>query len=1162
MKTRFSLLCIALTLLLYSVVHAQDGNHFGGAIAEPGFQQVSGLLHQQQTGSRAGRVWFEANLADQGLGYTGAYLTLGGKRRLFEDRLDGRWLFEGQVHHSLEENGGPFANFGIERVFSLASAGADVSVGVWYDYDGDTQADFSHEFHQVGVSASIKTLSWDLMGNGYFPVGIQDYVIGDPAGVNCFFGHNIVTIPGIDAALEGFDVTLRLRPKQLAFANGYVDFGGYHYSSELINAFGGGRVRMGFQALRGLLVNVEINHDERFDTTAVVGLGWTFGANNNGYGQEYSGVGRDLERTVRNDHIVRSNQSAVLALDPDTGAPYNVVHVDNTADPSFETGSAETPYTSLQTAQNLSAPGDIILVNAGDGTDRNQNTGIRLQDNQRLWGAGESVLLPIQNGLNFQVCTDPNGGVPTISNAGGFAVVTLADNNDVAGINIDATGAQFGIFGNGNQASIRNNTISGATLDGVLYSGSGDVTISGNNIVDNGRNGVFLFNQLDQTANISIQDNNITGNILDGIRMFNYGPAMLDISNNVTSNNLRHGLSLENHSNSNSMGVTIMNHTSDSNSGSGVFVNRGSGNLSFINSTFTNNIASGLLIRNWTTVDPERVFVGTTEGGVSTISNNGAFANFGIVLDEPGASSRFLVSNQSLDDGVRGIAARAEGFDSVSNARTTLDIDIIDNLSISRNLNDGIALTALDGGLIRANIRNSEGETPLQIVGNASGGGDGISILADGINGQPQAEVQANIENVFINNAVNSVTASDGTTTVIPTDGIGVDGINNSLVDLDVTNSTIGSTATGGTETGIRLNLANNGSRLINRVNVDNVNVFSNLGVSLFTGPQTLTDFTLANSSLQPTAGGSNGLSITVTGQAAASGNMNVAFSNGLPMFSDDLVSDGLIDNLTRVTLLNNSIDSYTNDGVNIQANGDAHLLLRMAGNDISNNGSGGSTTLLPYFDGVNIDAFNDSVISAEISGNTFRGNFERGLSLNTFHSATINAVLTNNTFFGNDIGEATVTGPPAGVGTESGPVGEVVTSGSFSFEAINNEEFFFRNFEIAVFLDGMGVPTQPDGTPLPADSPGVPLGVNDGDIFGTPIALGTAELNLSMSNNSLQLGAELLDFAVAPGDFTIGLDGVTNGIGPIIPGLTNVGPALGEILLTNEELFFQAQGL
>ena len=417
MKTRLSLLCLALALFAVHVADAQLAQNFTDQAQQPAFQRFSGNL---MGGGLPGRLWFESNLADRGLGYEGTYLTLGGKNRLFEDWLDGRWLVEGESHFSLKENGGFFANIGLERVFSIDAANADIAMSIWYDYDNDTPNDFQHTFHQVSVNGQIKTDKWDLIGNGYFPVGVQDYVYGDLTGANCFVGNNIVMLPGVDAALEGFDVTLRLRPERMRFVNGTVDFGGYHYSSDTINSFAGGRLRFGMQFPKGMMLSAEINHDERFDTTGVLTLGWLFGANESGYGHEYSGVGRDLDQTVRNDHIVRYNQEVVLAIDPATGMPYNVVHVDNTADPAFQDGTAERPYSSLVAAQNLSDPGDVILVNAGDGSDREMDRGIILQNRQRLWGNGQSLLIPVQNRQFFELCTDPNGVTPTISNAGGF----------------------------------------------------------------------------------------------------------------------------------------------------------------------------------------------------------------------------------------------------------------------------------------------------------------------------------------------------------------------------------------------------------------------------------------------------------------------------------------------------------------------------------------------------------------------------------------------------------------------------------------------------------------------------------------------------------------------------------------------------------------------
>ena len=132
MKTKILLCFLAVTMvttvqsLNAQVVGAPNvGGYSGGQVYEPGaFQPVVGELH---TGM-PGRVWVGASLADEGLGYQGSYATIGMKRRFFEDFMDGRWLGEARFHQSLNNNGGFFANIGIERVFSLDSAGAEVGL--------------------------------------------------------------------------------------------------------------------------------------------------------------------------------------------------------------------------------------------------------------------------------------------------------------------------------------------------------------------------------------------------------------------------------------------------------------------------------------------------------------------------------------------------------------------------------------------------------------------------------------------------------------------------------------------------------------------------------------------------------------------------------------------------------------------------------------------------------------------------------------------------------------------------------------------------------------------------------------------------------------------------------------------------------------------------
>ena len=681
MKKRLSFFCLALVVLLSgNVADAQLLQRQGGGLFERSrFQSVSAELLQP---GLPGRLWINTNYADRGLGYEGNYLTLGGKSRLFQDRLDGRWLFEGRVHHSLEDDGGFFANVGIERVFSIPAAKADVSVAVFFDHDGDDQQVFSDGFNQLGVTGTIKTPGWDLIGNGYFPVGTDSYIVGDHTGINCFVGNNIALQAGVESALRGFDVTLRSRPKQLAFVNGTIDIGGYQYDSDVVDAFAGGRVRIGFQILNGLMVSAEVNHDERFDTTGVLSAGWMFGATSSGYGNEWAGLARDLDRTVRNDHIVRFSQDLVLAIDPDTGLPYNVVHVDNTAVAAVGDGSFETPFATLAEAEAASITDDVIFVAFGDGTTNGYDTGIVLKDNQFLLSDGGTQFLPLPDGTLLQV--SDKGGIDreaaTISNPGGNEVVRLADNNVIGGIDIDATGATFGINGTGVTDGLINETnVSGATLDGLHLSNAlGDWMITNSTFNNNLQDGILIENIFDSTSTFTLIGNTANGNTFEGIDFRNWDASMLTLTDNITNSNARHGVLIENALNGLGTGndVLITNHTSDSNGADGIRIFTGNGNLQIISPTLTNNSAVGLNIRNW--VDPlagDSTFIGGVDGTPATFTGNGT--GIQIELEGAGLVQDVLVTESIVDGNGRGLLTSVDGIGAIMN------LNIVDNISFS-----------------------------------------------------------------------------------------------------------------------------------------------------------------------------------------------------------------------------------------------------------------------------------------------------------------------------------------------------------------------------------------------------------------------------------------------------------------------------------------------
>ena len=1077
MKIRLSLFCLALLVLMSgNKAGAQLVDPYCGGCNQPAFQSVSGNLLRP---GLPGRLWFESNYADAGKGYEGSYLSVGAKSRLFQDRLDGRWLMESQLHHSLEDGGGLFANIGVQRVFSIEAARTDVAVGVFYDYDGDDQQDFSNGFHQIGINGSIKTPKWDLIGNGYLPVGTNYYTLGDPFGQTCFVDNRIVSIPGIESALEGFDVTLRMRPRQLAFVNGTFDVGAYHYSSDVVDAFAGGRLRLGFQVLRGLIVSAEVNQDDRFDTTGVVSLGWMFGAHTSGYGNEWAGLARDLEPTVREDHITRFSQDVRFVYDPDTGLPYRVVHADNTGDPVGGDGTYENPFATLKEAEAGSGTDDIIFVHQGDGTDNGYSDGVILKNNQFLLSSGGEQYIPSADGTRVLLSGKPGEFQATISNAGGNEVVRLANNNYVGGLNIDGTGANFGIFGAGvTDGEINGNIISGATLDGIgLQNVSGDWNFANNNINGNLRDGIFINGAFDSNSTFTFDSNNISGNGVDGVHMRNYDAELVQFVDNVTNNNGRHGVFLENALNGDGTGndVEILRHEADNNGGDGIRIDGGNGNLMVANVTSTNNSGNGLFIRNWT--DPlvgDSTFIGGISGGLSRFNNNGIGVT--LLLDVDGLQQDVLFTGNEVNGNNRGMLVTVDGF-------STMNLSILENDSFNNNRTEAIRMSVDNSGIINNLIENTGALLPM--VGNNIDGGATISYVLDGPGGDPASEINSVVRNVDINTAA-------GTNV-----GIQVEGFGNSVIDLLVEDSLVNAGL------GLGIDLDNNDNGLVNRTYFDNLTIRADGGIFGQSRDGTRWDFSLVNSDLQ--SNGNLAGAQDFTDLANYTPYQDTAGDFGIILQADGGGVVGDSDNLTRLNLNNNLIQDFTFEGVSIVGTGDAQILANINANVIQRNGPGldndpdgdgifeGPNSLIPnpfeflFHDGMEIISAGNAVISARVDNNQFLNNFERGLTVQTVGQGTINMTMSGNSL-SNDIG-----------GDNTNPANVILGQNFLDMEVLNSATgnicigMSANTFRLGVLFDQAGSPIP--GRPLQVGLDGASNGFTNADL--DPLEVGFVTFGL-----------------------------------------------------------------
>lgn len=977
-----------------------------------------------------GRIWVESNLGD-GLGYDGSYFTLGGKTHLADDFLDGRWLLETQGHVS--ENGGFFANMGVERVFTLKSAGADLTLGSWLDYDGDEVGTFSHTFWQAAFNASVRTAKWDLVANAYVPLGDTVFTQGELGRVS-FWENRVALRAGLDTALQGYDVTLRAKPMQFANYNGNVDVGLYGYESDAVPYFTGIRTRAGLQSHNGWRLSGELNRDDLFGWTGVVQLGFTWGVNDRGV---YAGIGNDLDPTMRNDHIVRFQQDVVLAIDPDTGLPYNVIHVDNRAD-GTGIGTFESRFRSLADANAASAPDDIIFVHRGDGTTAFYNMGITLQDRQMFLGEGVQHIIPLAGGTAAILPNVVNGLRPTITNTGGNAVRIDGSDTIVRGFIMDGTAPGTfmtnGILADGLLNPIQNFLIEdvdvrGAVLDGIhLENATGNATFNRVLATANGRDGISLINYGDANADILFRDVTVSSNGRDGVHFSNYDAATVQFRNPFTATgNLRHGVNLTNFVDSAGVGAAYFFESvvASGNVTDGVRLENANGNLLFQNSTMTGNGGNGLSLINVRNTNPlHSTLVTATPGLASSFTGNAGNGIF-VDLNQAATVQRLRVEFSTLNGNNTGLTAQADGVGAF------LTTDVIQNISIANNLKDGMFLRSINGGLHVATVTNVG--AALNMDGNgAAGSGNGLTILAGDTPSVNQSTMTATISNISLQNIGLATTDS----AVFA--GTGDRGLLN-LVAQNLAIENVGQ--------GFELDFNAIDPTIISRIGIfdSTVNFSTGIGMIVDNAGGSSVDVLVNNLTFQNDA-------------AVQLGAAGVLFSNTGNM---------------RTRFFNTTIDNFDSFGLVVQTGGVGRTLAEVSGVTVTDGGplnivSGIGN--LPHEDAVRFLTLGTSTANVRFVNNVMTGYAQQGLNLTAGGFSTLNFSMSGNVIAANDQGGPFPPGPPVdafirdmlSVNGVNANTNLAMSNNTFVFNAdIDNQSGAAAyNLELDGITNGPGFPT------------------------------------------------------------------------------------------------------
>jgi hypothetical protein len=313
---------------------------------------------------------------------------------------------------------------------------ADTVLGINGFYDGrNTSSIF---YNQIGFGVEALREKWEFRGNFYFPLGTQSNqtanVFSNPAfvGTNISLDHN----QQFQTAMRGLNLEAgRIVPSCVDCLRTYAYLGYYHYDASGVQSIDGIRGRLESWVNEGFSMNFSAQRDQVFGTTITGGLSFHLGGVPKG-----SRAGNELaaklgNRVVRDPNIVIQSTSTTtkeLAIDPVTGKPIEVRHVESTA-AAGGNGSVEHPYQTLAQLQTGSATNQILFAHAGSVFN---NQSITLKANQRFLGEGTDHYFTATQGTFLLPHATANTAAPLFT---GIGAINLANNTEVAGMNINRT---------------------------------------------------------------------------------------------------------------------------------------------------------------------------------------------------------------------------------------------------------------------------------------------------------------------------------------------------------------------------------------------------------------------------------------------------------------------------------------------------------------------------------------------------------------------------------------------------------------------------------------------------------------------------------------------------------------------------------------------------
>lgn len=626
---------------------------------------------------------FVSHLEGSGIGFSKGYSTLGFFSQYYNCQKRYQPFFDVRGHIFNDGKWAANGAFGVRKWGRRFLLGGYVA----YDYRRFVQ----HNFSQIGLGVEALGNCWSFRANGYLPVGSKEKK--SSLVFDTFKEHDIIVKRNSRLAMAGFDLDLE-RDWQVS-ENAHIIFGAgpYFFQGKFGKNALGGKARFFASLYDFIFLGTRLSYDQQFGFNAAGEIRLELPLNFWDDFFCFNKCSRKVRNCLLNTRIlerqeivvVSKNQSKKFVAKSINDNPFFVVHVNNTAAVGG-IGTFEQPFNTLLGAQNNSNPGDIIYVNAGNGTTSGMSTGITLKNHQKFWGSGISHLIDTEKGLVEIPSTTFIFPVITNTTAGGNGI-TLANNNQVEGFVISNTNNHGISSTNPTIASIiRSNRIINTGTGGGAQAGIRVVLAPGinvfstlviaNNFISSNQganDGVFISQTAGATPlslNIAFENNQVVTNPSMGF--FIQRPAGTSntfflsgvFQNNEVSNNGAEGLFFQNLG---TTGITFDLHINNNrffgNAAAGVNVDEAFGYINLQNNLFNGNGGvAGCFINT----------IGTQQVSIDCLNNIFANStNSGIEFQSDGSSIMNInfITNIGINN----------DFEFDSNATSTIFIRMSDN---------------------------------------------------------------------------------------------------------------------------------------------------------------------------------------------------------------------------------------------------------------------------------------------------------------------------------------------------------------------------------------------------------------------------------------------------------------------------------------------------